>query len=145
MRLWSLHPKYLDTKGLLGLWREALLAKAVLENRTFGYKNHPQLIRFRRHPYPVAAINLYLWYVYAEANVRGYRFDIKKLDVPKHPVDTIPVTIGQLLYEWRHLLNKLKLRDPIRFHRLINLPLPEPHPIMVVVSGEIEEWERLKT
>ncbi|HEU5178767.1 MAG TPA: pyrimidine dimer DNA glycosylase/endonuclease V, partial [Burkholderiales bacterium] len=30
MRLWSLHPKYLDARGLVALWREALLAQAVL-------------------------------------------------------------------------------------------------------------------
>ncbi|MFP3226243.1 MAG: pyrimidine dimer DNA glycosylase/endonuclease V [Sulfolobaceae archaeon] len=30
MRLWSIHPKYLDTQGLLGLWREGLLAQKVL-------------------------------------------------------------------------------------------------------------------
>lgn len=27
MRLWSLHPRYLDSKGLVALWCEALLAK----------------------------------------------------------------------------------------------------------------------
>ncbi|WP_368086417.1 pyrimidine dimer DNA glycosylase/endonuclease V [Nitrosomonas sp. Nm34] len=26
MRLWSIHPKYLDAKGLLALWREGLQA-----------------------------------------------------------------------------------------------------------------------
>ena len=43
MRLWSLHPKYLDKLGLLGLWRESLLAQKVLLGKTKGYKNHPQL------------------------------------------------------------------------------------------------------
>jgi len=43
MRIWSLHPKYLDSKGMVALWREALLAKQVLLNKTKGYKNHPQL------------------------------------------------------------------------------------------------------
>ena len=33
MRLWSLHPRYLDAKGLVALWREALLAQAVAERR----------------------------------------------------------------------------------------------------------------
>ena len=31
MRIWSLHPKYLDAKGVVALWRETLLAKNVLE------------------------------------------------------------------------------------------------------------------
>jgi hypothetical protein len=47
MRIWSIHPKYLDIKGLVALWREALLAKHVLEGRTKGYRNHPQLDRFK--------------------------------------------------------------------------------------------------
>jgi len=46
MRIWSLHPKYLDTKGLVALWRDALLARHVLQGKTTGYKNHPQLNRF---------------------------------------------------------------------------------------------------
>src|SRR5690606_6899395 len=42
MRLWSLHPRYLDRQGLLALWREALLARAVLRGETRGYTLHPQ-------------------------------------------------------------------------------------------------------
>lgn len=47
MRIWSLHPKYLDTKGLVALWRETLLAQHVLSGKTKRYKNHPQLARFK--------------------------------------------------------------------------------------------------
>ena len=36
MRLWSLHPRYLDAKGLVALWREGLLAQAVLKGQTKG-------------------------------------------------------------------------------------------------------------
>ncbi len=56
MRLWSLHPRYLDPQGLMALWRETLLAKAV-----------------RR-------------------------------------VRAIPVTGGELRYEWQHLMRKLARR-----------------------------------
>ena len=37
IRIWTLHPKYLDAKGLVAVWREALLAKHVLENKAKGY------------------------------------------------------------------------------------------------------------
>jgi hypothetical protein len=37
MRLWTLHPRYLDSQGLVALWREGLLAQAVLRNRTRGF------------------------------------------------------------------------------------------------------------
>jgi hypothetical protein len=50
MRLWSIHPKYLDSKGLVALWRESLLALKVLEGNTKGYKNHSQLNRFKQKP-----------------------------------------------------------------------------------------------
>ena len=45
MRLWSIHPKYLDPAGLTACWREGLLAREVLCGRTSGYRNHPQLAR----------------------------------------------------------------------------------------------------
>jgi len=66
MRIWSIHPKYLDTKGLVALWRENLLAKNVLEHNTRGYKNHPQLIRSKNSGTPLQAINHYLAAVYQE-------------------------------------------------------------------------------
>ena len=71
MRLWSLHPKYLDKLGLLGLWRESLLAQKVLLGKTRGYRNHPQLIRFKRTSDPILYIGTYLYYVYLEGKGRG--------------------------------------------------------------------------
>jgi hypothetical protein len=79
MRLWTLHPRYLDTQGLVALWREALLAKAVLDGRTRGYRHHPQLTRFRAHPASRAAINAYLAAIHAESEARGYAFDRGKV------------------------------------------------------------------
>ena len=53
MRLWSLHPKYLDSKGLVAVWREGLLALEVLKGNTKGYRSHPQLTRFLQEGNPV--------------------------------------------------------------------------------------------
>ena len=72
MRLWTLHPKYLDARGLVALWREALLAQAVLGRQTGGYTRHPQLIRFRNSPSPTESLASYLQAVHAEASRRGY-------------------------------------------------------------------------
>jgi len=55
VRLWSVHPEYLDSRGLVALWREALLAQAVLRGETRGYRRHPRLARFRARPDPTAA------------------------------------------------------------------------------------------
>ncbi|MDI6747818.1 MAG: pyrimidine dimer DNA glycosylase/endonuclease V [Rhodocyclaceae bacterium] len=41
MRLWTLHPRYLDARGLVALWREARLAQAVLGGKTRGYTHTP--------------------------------------------------------------------------------------------------------
>src|SRR5688500_4752198 len=106
MRLWSLHPRYLDPQGLVALWREALLARAVLRGQTKGYRFHPQLARFRAHATPRAAISAYLHAVHGEATARGYAFDRSKVG-PVRAVGAIAVTRGQLDYEWTHLLRKL--------------------------------------
>ena len=140
MRLWSLHPKYLDAKGLVALWREALLAKNVLEGRTKGYKNHPQLNRFKESPSPIAAINHYLSVVHHEALARHYKFDKQKFSVPVDGV-IIPVTKGQLEFEVAHLLNKLKSRDTIKHDGLLIIESFEPHPLFTIVEGGIEKWE----
>ncbi|MCL4280861.1 MAG: hypothetical protein KJZ58_01235 [Flavobacteriales bacterium] len=79
MRIWSVHPKYLDTKGLVALWRETLLAKHVLEGRTKGYRNHPQLDRFKQADKPVDRINQYLATVCNEALTWNYNFDKEKM------------------------------------------------------------------
>ena len=114
MRIWSLHPKYLDAKGLVALWRETLLAKHVLENKTKGYKNHPQLTRFKCLKNPVDAINHYLFFVIDEAQQRGYKFDNSKI-ASTFKRSKLTVTKGQMNYETQHLLKKLKTRDPERF------------------------------
>lgn len=111
MRLWSLHPCHLDAKGLVALWREGLLARKVLRGETKGYRHHPQLIRFRQHGEPLAAIDAYLAAVCDKADKRGYRFDRSKIAPPVASPKPIPVANGQMQYEWRHLLEKLKVRD----------------------------------
>ena len=142
MRLWSLHPSYLDTRGLLAVWREGLLAQQVLAGRTRGYRNHPQLERFRSHPAPRRAIARYLDEVFTEARSRGYRFDQSRIVAPTGPASTIEVTDGQLRHELSHLAGKLKSRDPERLARLPRERLLEPHPLFVVVPGPVASWER---
>ncbi len=140
MRLWSIHPKYLDSKGLVALWRESLLAKHVLEGKTKGYKNHPQLNRFKKSKEPLDAINNYLAVVYQEALSRQYNFDKQKLDWNFLPA-SLPVTNGQLKYESLHFLTKVKTRDPKKYKDLKKLLSFEPHPLFNIIEGEREDWE----
>jgi hypothetical protein len=140
MRLWSLHPKYLDSKGLVAVWREGLLAQKVLQGKTKGYRNHPQLIRFKNHPDPVAAIGNYLTVVWEEAHRRGYRFDESKI-VRRAECARIDVTTGQLEHEWKWLMSKLRTRDSDRYTRLLKADNIECHPLFQVVDGPIADWE----
>lgn len=142
MRMWSLHPQYLDRQGLTGCWRESLLAQAVLAGRTRGYTNHSQLQRFRAHPDPLAAVGAYLLGLAAEASTRGYRFDVTRIDRPGDAVARIPVTDGQVAYEWGHLAAKLAARTPERAATQALVTTPAVHPLFVVVPGPLEPWER---
>ena len=140
MRLWSLHPKYLDAKGLVALWREALLAQKVLLGETKGYRHHPQLLRFREAMDPVVAIGAYLHHVHEESKRRGYSFDVCKIG--KVEMKTrLDVTSGQLEYETQHLLAKLAVRDPARYATVKALGKVDTHPLFGVVDGEVADWE----
>lgn len=140
MRLWSLHPKHLDAKGLVALWRETLLAKHVLEGKTKGYKNHPQLNRFKKLKDPLIMINNYLMIIYDEASARGYKFDSKKFNLTSSKIK-IKVTRGQLDYEFQHLQRKLRQRDLKKFKENKIARNFDVHPIFRVVNGDIEDWE----
>jgi hypothetical protein len=143
MRLWCLHPKYLDRQGLLACWREALLAQKVLQGETKGYRNHPQLIRFRAGADPLAAIAAYLSGLGDEADSRGYVFNRSKIAaIPT--AGRLTVTRGQVIFEWGHLLEKLRRRDPARFELVRGIDLPEVHPLFLVIEGEVENWEKSK-
>lgn len=142
MRIWSLHPHYLDSQGLVALWRETLLAQAVLHGATKGYTQHPQLQRFKNHPHPQQAIASYLHGVQAEATQRGFRFDASKI-LGSHTASPIAVTDGQLDYEWQHLLAKLRQRSPVQYARWRDVTQPQVHPLFTVQEGTVAAWEKV--
>lgn len=139
LRLWSLHPSLMDTKGLVALWRESLLAKNVLENKTRGYRNHPQLIRFKKVTDPLDAINYYLSEIHKEAIRRNYNFDKTKIDWDFKKIK-LTVTTGQIEYELEHLKKKIT-RSP---GHIINETKKIHHPIFKIITGDIESWEIIK-
>ncbi|MFO7674816.1 MAG: pyrimidine dimer DNA glycosylase/endonuclease V [bacterium] len=141
MRLWSIHPEYLDRVGLVASWREALLAQAVLAGRTRGYRNHPQLDRFKAHPAPQRAIAGYLAGIFKEARARGYAYD-PGLFVRPGRVARIAVSRGQLAFELEHLRRKLRLRSPEWHAWLSPTRRPRPHPLFFAVPGGVADWER---
>jgi len=145
MRLWSIHPKYLDRQGLLGLWRESLLAQKILWGETEAYKNHPQLDRFKACPDSKGAIGYYLFAIAKEAEKRKYKFDASK--IRKQTFVKIPVTIGQMVFEWVHLSQKLKKRcaqKQLQNELLMKQEELLTHPLFAWHSGGIEPWEKWK-
>lgn len=141
MRLWSVHPSMLDSKGLVALWREGLLAKKVLEGRTRGYTAHPQLIRFREHSDSLKMINAYLSEVYQESLRRGYNFSVDKIEMLCAHGE-IALSSGQLEYEFEHLKVKLKGRSTAAYERLLSIDKPAAHPLFFIYEGGLESWEK---
>ena len=144
MRLWSIHPRYLDVSGLTACWREGLLARKVLRGETKGYRNHPQLLRFKSSSSPLKMIDLYLWQIYEEARKRGYHFDKNKIEQESPDGLFLTVTNGQVRYEFQHLLGKLQMRSPDLYTLYVNEAEITPHPLFRVEEGEIADWEVAK-
>ena len=145
MRLWSIDPKYLDSRGLLAAWREGLLAKSVLEGKTRGYKQHPQLNRFKESGDGIQAILKYLVAVYNESKKRGYHFNPRKLgDYKNRKIDKIKVTSGQVTYEFELLKWKLLGRSKEKLKDMENAEEIVVNPIFEIIDGEIEKWEKVK-
>lgn len=140
MRLWSLHPQYLDSAGLNASWREGLLAKNVLLGNTKGYTNHPQLIRFKNSPDPNLYIDAFLTEIYKEAARRNFSYSKEKIRMIDN-ISPIPVTKGQLEYEYEHLRRKLQKRSPELLEKLPALTELKPHPLFETIEGAIEDWE----
>jgi hypothetical protein len=141
MRLWSIHPRYLDARGLVALWREGLLAQAVLRGRTKGYTRHPQLERFRETSSPVGSVAAYLRVVQHEASRRGYKFRAGRISRRRWD-GRIAVSRGQVAYEWEHLRRKLARRDASWLRALGDVRVPGLHPVFRAVAGAVAAWER---
>lgn len=129
MRLWSIHPKYLDRYGLVALWREALLAQKALAGGAAGYQNNPQLIRFKNKENPLKAIGSYLSFVASEGARQGFKLNHEKIIYPNFDEKVIKVEPSQLAFEVEHLKNKLRQRDKAKFKALSQVKKVETNPI----------------
>jgi hypothetical protein len=132
MRLWSIHPKYLDSIGLVALWRESLLAQKVLQGKTKGYKSHPELNRFKVNPFPLKAISAYLNEIWKESNRRGYHFDRSKIRL-KCRVVKVPITPDELKREFDWLCVKLKKRNPQKWKEFLSVKKLECNPCFRII------------
>ena len=146
MRLWSIRLDWLDPIGLVALWRESLLAKAVLEGKTIGYKNHPQLFRFKSYSRPLNATNTYMLYVKLEGDKRGFRFNSYKIDSDLVNKDIkIAVSQGQLDYELQLLKEKIAIRAKNKLQAVLTNDRGQPNNLFVPYNGPIEPWEKVRS
>jgi len=145
MRLWTLHPRYLDSRGLVSLWREALLAQAALAGKAGSFGSHPQLARFRQARSAKDAIRSYLLAIHAESLRRGFRFTLERIDGSgeqgARDAGVLVVTRGQLDYEWEQLRDRLRKRSPAALLKTSEPFCPDPHPLFQVVRGPVAAWE----
>lgn len=146
MRLWSIDPGWLDRQGFLGLWRETVMAINVLSGKRDGYKNHPQLDRFKQTDNPMAYLSSYAWPLVFEGRGRDYNLNEKYIVANWDSSLALPVTRGQVDYEIQHLLKKLEVRDIECYNYLKRRTnCISVHPLFYVVeNNNIEEWERAK-
>lgn len=147
VRLWSIHPSLLDRRALVACWREGLLAQKVLRGETKGYTRHPQLERFRATPDPLGHVAAYLHGIADEADRRKYTFDRDRIRLPRPGGQlSMPVTHGQLEYEFRFLRCKVEGRDPQWARALsgVDAVAVAPHPLFHTVAGPVASWERVK-
>jgi hypothetical protein len=70
MRVWDVHPGYLNRQGLLGEHREIHALIAIIAEKKTGYSRHPETRRWRRHLW---ALRKRHEVVVAEMRLRGYR------------------------------------------------------------------------
>lgn len=142
MRIWSIHPKYLDWKGLGAQWREALLAQKVIQGKTRGWRNHPQLSRFKAHSQPLRAVGYYLKEVQVEASKRGYNYNYSKIIEPAECIEKIAINRGQIQYEFKILMERLKKRSPEKYRENLKEDGIITHPLFVIRHGPPELWEK---
>ncbi|MDE0039296.1 MAG: DUF1722 domain-containing protein [Gammaproteobacteria bacterium] len=84
MRVWDIHPGYLNREGLLGEHRELHGVVSILRQATRGYSNHPETKRWKQRGWALRQRHRLLA---AEMAFRGYR-------------DRTPVRLRSAAGEW---------------------------------------------
>ena len=146
MRLWTIHPKYLDRQGLVALWREGIGALRELERpveRKSNYYKHPQLTPFKNSSQSIPFLKQYLFYVYLEAVNRGYKFNLTKLNMTKYDMKCgIELSTKQIKFEYVHLKDKLMNRRSKLFLRRLpnNFYNMSVNPVFTVIDNDELYW-----
>jgi hypothetical protein len=157
MRLWSIHPKYYDDSALARCIGEGLGGLRALCGLQKMHRNHPQLERFKKAAFCKHVLAEYIYCCHSESLVRekAYNFDFDVMyDYLEGAVEgvNLPVTTGQIQYECKLLLAKMRSRSKGGKNRQyiellrndINRNQVELHPLFYAVPGPVESWEKVK-
>jgi len=144
MRLWSFHPMYLDKIGYARVINEAVAGYHAYMKTGKGYpaawEKHSQLARFKAHP-----SDFLRDYIKFLIDYKRY-IQLKEIDFPGSFLPDLnscmTVTEGQLDYEWKRYLSKLKIRNFVKYSELKYIQ-PKPHPLFTVIKGDVEHWEKI--
>jgi hypothetical protein len=145
MRIWTVHPRYLDVKGFVALWRETLLGMETLKKHVkcqhyIPWYKHPQLAPFKAQSDPILYISNYLYLVLEESRRRNYNFDGSKLDAIPY-CENLPLIKASrevLVHEWLVCLGRYRVRSPKWFEEVKDIsPLEvDPHPLYICEPEE---------
>ena len=75
-------------------------------------------------------------------DIIGERLTLKKAG-RNFKATLMTVSLGQIEYEWQHLLKKLENRDMNKFLEIKEEKTIIAHPLFQIVEGEIESWEKI--
>ena len=140
MKLWTFHPRYLDTCGLTGLWREAIMAQNILiklmQGKLVGYTNHPELNKIRNIGESIfweGAIRVYLDEIYKESVLRKHSFNQYKIRASRGFLLNVEIWLSeeQLRQEEETIKERMAVRSPGRYQEVKDLQF-EPHPLFIL-------------
>lgn len=116
MRIWDIHPGYLNRQSLLGEHRELHAVVSVLVHHKKGYSHHPETLRWRDHGW---ALKMRHRLLAAEMRLRGYheKSPVKTRSRPQdRPGQYVDPPARQLVLLRRKYLQKEKGRIEIPHH-----------------------------
>jgi len=114
MRVWDIHPGFLNRQSLLGEHREIHAIHTVLSQGKKGYSRHPETLRWRDH---IPALWLRHQQVVAEMRVRGFRH-FSPLPAPQAKILWPSAFIDAPGHQFRLLAGKYAAKEQGR------IPLP---------------------
>ena len=114
MRIWDIHPGYLNRQSLLGEHRELHAIISIIINNKKGYSCHPETIRWKNH---LSGLKLRHELLVSEMKLRGFQHHTPISDL-KSPLSFPAVFIDSPGKQFTILKEKYKIRESGR------IPLP---------------------